>query len=94
MNFGVGHSSMMIVSDVTLCDSLKYWILTSRLDSGQIFRKDLVGGKKLPETVTELAGGEKERFLDLASGMLHWLPEKRKTAKELLLHPFFDRKNW
>jgi hypothetical protein len=38
--------------------------------------------------VTELAGDEKDTFLDLASGMLQWLPEKRKTAKELLQHPF------
>ncbi|KAM4058090.1 kinase [Hirsutella rhossiliensis] len=45
------------------------------------------------ETVTELAGHEKEAFLDLASDMLQWLPEKRKTAKELLQHPIFDSLN-
>lgn len=57
----------------------------------QIVRKDLfTGGKKLSDTVTEVAGEEKDVFLDFASGMLHWLPEKRKTAKELLQHPFFD----
>jgi hypothetical protein len=57
----------------------------------RIFRKDLIrGGKKLTDTVTELAGDEKGTFLDLASGMLQWLPEKRKTAKELVQHPFFD----
>ncbi len=56
----------------------------------QILRQGLAGGsKKLSDTMTELAGDEKEIFLDFASGMLHWLPEKRKTAKELLLHPFF-----
>ncbi|KAG8423702.1 hypothetical protein J3458_000574 [Metarhizium acridum] len=60
-------------------------------DNDQIFRKDLVGGGKgLADTVTELAGDEKEEFLDFASAMLQWLPEKRKTAKELLQHPFFD----
>lgn len=54
-------------------------------------RKDLLkGGKKLADTVTELVDDEKEIFLDFASGMLHWVPEKRKTAKELLQHPFFD----
>ncbi|KND93999.1 Serine/threonine-protein kinase AFC3 [Tolypocladium ophioglossoides CBS 100239] len=62
-------------------------------DDDQVFRRELVdrdGGKKLPDTVSELAGDEKETFLDFASGMLQWLPEKRKTAKELLQHPFFD----
>lgn len=57
----------------------------------QILRRDLLGGgKKLADTVTELAGDEKEAFLDFASGMLQWLPEKRKTAKELMQHPFYD----
>lgn len=37
----------------------------------RIFRKDLIrGGKKLTNTVTELAGDEKDTFLDLASSML------------------------
>ena len=40
--------------------------------------------------MTELAGDEKEVFLDFATGMLEWLPEKRKTARELLQHTFFD----
>lgn len=57
----------------------------------RIIRTDLLGeGRKLTDTVTELAGDEKDIFLDFASGMLQWLPEKRKTAKELLQHPFFD----
>lgn len=59
--------------------------------TGQVFRKDLVvQGRKLENTVTELTGDEKNVFLDFASSMLQWLPEKRKTAKELLLHAFFD----
>ncbi|KAI1154094.1 kinase domain protein [Nemania diffusa] len=59
-------------------------------DDNKILRTDLVGGKKLADTVTELTGDEKDVFLDFASGMLQWLPEKRKTAKELLQHPIFD----
>ncbi|KAF5707384.1 kinase domain-containing protein [Fusarium mundagurra] len=60
-------------------------------DDNKILRSDLVGkGKRLGDTVTELNGDDKQAFLDLASGMLQWLPEKRKTAKELLQHPFFD----
>jgi len=49
--------------------------------------------RKVADSVTELNGEEKEAFLDFASGMLQWLPEKRKTAKELLQHPFFDSLN-
>lgn len=56
---------------------------------GCIIRKDLVeAGKTLSDTVTELVGEEKEQFLDFAACMLQWLPEKRKTAKELLKHTF------
>ena len=59
--------------------------------SDLILRKNLLReGRKLADTVTELGGDEKETFLDFASGMLQWLPEKRKTAKELLEHSFFD----
>lgn len=56
-----------------------------------MIRKDLLrGGTKLADTVTELGDDDKEKFLDLAGGMLQWLPEKRKPAKELLKHPFFE----
>lgn len=68
---------------------LTYWLCSS----GQIFCQDIVdkaAAKKLPDTVSELEGAEKETFLDFASSMLQWLPEKRKTARELLQHPFFD----
>lgn len=65
--------------------------LTCFLVAGQILRKDLLReGMKLADTVTELAGDEKELFLDFASDMLQWLPEKRKTAKELLEHPLLE----
>ncbi|CAH0046049.1 unnamed protein product [Clonostachys solani] len=60
-------------------------------DDDKILRKDLLReGRKLADTVTELVGDEKEAFLDFASGMLQWLPEKRKTAKELLEHPLLE----
>ncbi|KAG5795434.1 hypothetical protein H9Q69_005527 [Fusarium xylarioides] len=65
--------------------------LTNGLLLDKILRSDFVGkGKMLGDTVTELNGDDKQAFLDFASGMLQWLPEKRKTAKELLQHPFFD----
>ncbi|TPX14896.1 uncharacterized protein E0L32_005005 [Thyridium curvatum] len=60
-------------------------------NDNQMFRRDLLtGGKSLADAVTELAGDEKKKFLDLASSILQWLPKKRKTAKELLSHPFFE----
>ncbi|KAF5711079.1 kinase domain-containing protein [Fusarium mundagurra] len=56
-----------------------------------VIRKDLtIHTRKLEDTITELEGDEKYVFLDFASSMLQWLPEKRKTAKELLQHRFFD----
>lgn len=53
--------------------------------------KDLtVQTRRLGDTATELLGDEKDVFVDFASSMLQWVPEKRKTAKELLQHRFFD----
>ncbi|MCJ1401818.1 hypothetical protein MMC11_005035 [Xylographa trunciseda] len=41
----------------------------------------------LEDTITSLAGEEKSAFLDFVVGnMLCWVPEHRKTAKELLKH--------
>lgn len=54
-------------------------------------RKDLIeAGKELSGTVTGLVGEDKTQFVDFAASMLQWLPEKRKTAKELLQHSFLD----
>ena len=57
----------------------------------QIRRMDLVKeGRRLHDTITELTGNEKQLFLEFARNMPQWLPEDRKTARELLSHPFFD----
>ncbi|KAL4976286.1 kinase-like domain-containing protein [Aspergillus desertorum] len=37
---------------------------------------------------TRLTGEEKELFLAFIRSMLKWMPEERKTAKQLLEHPF------
>ncbi|KAJ9213209.1 hypothetical protein DTO166G4_5202 [Paecilomyces variotii] len=37
---------------------------------------------------TRLAGQEKELFLAFIRSMLKWMPEERKTAEQLLEHPF------
>ncbi|KZZ90479.1 protein kinase domain protein [Moelleriella libera RCEF 2490] len=58
-------------------------------EAGRTIRRDLVKERKqLSDAVTELAGQEKKQFLDFAGSMLQWLPEQRKTAHELLQHPF------
>ncbi|KID83605.1 protein kinase domain protein [Metarhizium guizhouense ARSEF 977] len=62
-------------------------------DENNLRRTDLVQGKRLADTVTELVGDEKDVFLDFASGMLQWIPENRKTARELLQHPIFHSLN-
>lgn len=60
-------------------------------EDGCIVRKDLIeAGKELSGTVTGLVGEDKTQFVDFAASMLQWLPEKRKTAKELLQHSFLD----
>ncbi|KAG6031974.1 hypothetical protein E4U40_006681 [Claviceps sp. LM458 group G5] len=60
-------------------------------DDGCVIRKELIKERRdLSDTVTEITGDEKERFLDFAVSMLQWLPEHRKTAKELSQHPFLS----
>lgn len=39
-------------------------------------------------SVPSLEGKDKEEFLNLVQKMLQWLPEKRKSAKELLEDPW------
>ena len=38
----------------------------------------------LSDSVLSIAGEDKAEFLDFVQNMLQWLPEKRKSAKELL----------
>jgi hypothetical protein len=43
----------------------------------------------LEDTISSLEGEEKRDFLDfVVKNMLCWVPEHRKTAKELLEHPW------
>lgn len=55
-----------------------------------MIRKDLIKEKKDPPGFfNELTGKDKSQFVDLVQSMIRWLPENRKTAAELLKHPFF-----
>jgi hypothetical protein len=42
--------------------------------------------KKLQSLVTNLTGDDKDDFLDLLSGFLRWLPERRLTAGQAYYH--------
>lgn len=44
----------------------------------------------LADSVLFLEGGDKEEFLNFVRKMLQWLPEKRKSAKELLQDPWLS----
>jgi serine/threonine-protein kinase SRPK3 len=50
----------------------------------------LFASQRLEDTVPELAGDEKEAFLDFAVPLLRWLPEERKSPKDLLRHRFWQ----
>jgi serine/threonine-protein kinase SRPK3 len=59
------------------------------LSLGEFLYKYLIPSNfNLPDSVLSLEGDDKELFLDFVSHMLRWLPEERKTAKELLEHPW------
>lgn len=58
--------------------------------SGKFLREDLIPKRKLDDTVPSLDAGEREAFLSFIKQMLAWLPEERKTARELMDHPFLN----
>lgn len=45
----------------------------------------------LADSVSSLEGKDKRLFVDFVSKMLQWLPENRRTAKELLEDPWLLR---
>lgn len=46
----------------------------------------------LSNTVQSLDGEDKAQFVDFVKQILKWVPEQRRTAKELLEHPWLDLK--
>ncbi|KAE8154409.1 kinase-like domain-containing protein [Aspergillus avenaceus] len=59
-------------------------------DSGNFLHNDLIPARKLEDTVPSLEVGDREAFLSFIKQMLTWLPEERKTARELMDHPFLN----
>lgn len=56
--------------------------------SGEFYHNELVPSRKLESTVPFLEERERDAFLSFASQMLSWNPDQRKTARELIDHPF------
>ncbi|KAF4221513.1 hypothetical protein CNMCM5878_008761 [Aspergillus fumigatiaffinis] len=59
-------------------------------DEGKFLYDDLIPTRKLEDTVPSLETGDKEAFLSFVRQMLTWLPEERKTARDLMEHPFLN----
>ncbi|KAL4789133.1 protein kinase [Aspergillus venezuelensis] len=57
-------------------------------EDGQFSYSSLVPKRNLEETVSCLQDKDRGIFLSFARDMLAWLPEERKTARELMDHPF------
>ncbi|RDL34772.1 CMGC protein kinase [Venustampulla echinocandica] len=75
-----------------LCNNAMEFYRGPYFDSDGVFlHKDLIPGDlNLEGTVTALEGDDKKAFFDFISKMLQWMPEDRKTAKELLEHPWLQ----
>lgn len=55
----------------------------------EFIHKDLIPSDlNLVDSTPSLEGADKRLFLKFVSKMLQWLPENRKTAKELLEDPW------
>ncbi|RAL15179.1 putative serine/threonine-protein kinase [Aspergillus homomorphus CBS 101889] len=55
---------------------------------GGFWHKELIPSRSLEDTAPFLEGKDREAFLSFARQMLTWIPEERKTARELADHPF------
>ncbi|OGM45108.1 protein kinase domain protein [Aspergillus bombycis] len=55
---------------------------------GEFLHKDLIPNRNLADTLPSLEEKEREHFLSFVKLMLAWVPEERKTARELVEHPF------
>ncbi len=78
-----------------LCHNAREYYGGPFFDSkGEFTRKELIPTNvKLEDTVLSLEREDKRLFLDFVKTMLQWLPEDRKTAKELLEDPWLQEKS-
>ncbi|KAG5205245.1 CMGC protein kinase [Trichophyton interdigitale] len=75
-----------------MCNTASEWYGGPFFDENGEFRnKEVIpSGISLDDTVTCLEGEHKVQFLTFARKMLQWLPEDRKTAKELVEDPWLS----
>ncbi|KAK2804919.1 hypothetical protein FQN50_006429 [Emmonsiellopsis sp. PD_5] len=60
-------------------------------EDGGYVHADLIAARSLEDEVTAVEGQEKHDFVDFMRKMLEWDPERRKTARDLIAHPFLWR---
>lgn len=58
--------------------------------AGKVLYDNLIPTRKLEDTVPSLETEQRETFISFIKQMLVWLPEERKTARELMEHPFLN----
>ncbi|KAJ5570104.1 uncharacterized protein N7459_009534 [Penicillium hispanicum] len=72
-----------------LCNNAQEFFEGPFFDEKDEFRhNELVPSRGLEDTTPFLEEKDREAFLSFVRQMLTWLPEKRKTARELMDHPF------
>lgn len=54
----------------------------------EFLHSELIPSQSLEDTALFLGEKDREAFLSFVRQMLAWLPDKRKTARELMDHPF------
>ncbi|KAE8131512.1 kinase-like protein [Aspergillus pseudotamarii] len=79
--------------DGRVCETAEEYFCGPFFDNnGHFLYENMIPDRKLGDTVSFLEGEEREAFLDLVKGMLVWHPDARKTAGELVKHPFLQPK--
>lgn len=54
----------------------------------EFLHNELIPRRSLADTTSFLEEKDQEAFLSFVRQVLNWLPEERKTARELMEHPF------
>lgn len=66
-------------------------LCVDKVNLGNFLHQQLIPhGLKIEATVNCLEGEKKHQFLSFARKILQWLPEDRKTAKELIEDPWLS----
>lgn len=75
-----------------ICESSEQYFSGPFFDEdGKFLYDDLIPDRKITDTLPVMER-DRESFLSFVKSMLAWLPEQRKTAGELMEHPFLQLK--